>query len=102
MDEVLFSHPNILEACSIGIPDPIEGQRVKSFVVLKKGERATEREVIEFWRKRLPPHAAPKFVDFEDELPRSLAGKILRKELKRRHAAKAVLGNAIKQTGMAN
>ncbi len=83
VDEVLFSHPKILEACAIGVPDSHSGERVKAYIVLKQGESATEQEIIAYCKERMAPYKAPKFVEFIDELPKSAIGKILRKELRR-------------------
>lgn len=93
VDEVIFSHPKVLEACTIGVLDPANGQSVKSFVVLKKNSSATEQEIIDYCERKLPIHKVPKSVEFEPELPKSLVGKILRKELKRRTAARSFLNN---------
>ncbi len=81
VDEVLFAHPKILEACAIGIPDNHFGERVKAYVVLKPGETLTEKEVIDYCRERLANYKAPKSVEFIDKLPKSEIGKILRKGL---------------------
>lgn len=83
VDEVLFSHPKIKEACAIGVPDSHSGERVKAFVVLKENQTATEVEIIDFCREHLTKYKVPKFVEFVDDLPKSAVGKILRKELRR-------------------
>jgi len=88
VDEVLFSHPKILEGCALGVPDPVAGEIVKAFVALKKGQIATEREIVDYCASKLEPHQVPKQVDFVNELPRSPVGKILRKELRRMHLVK--------------
>ncbi len=82
IDEVLFEHPKILEACAIGIPDPYRGETVKAFVVLKPGEKMTEAEVMEFCQQKLAKYKVPKIVEFTGSLPKSLVGKVLRKELR--------------------
>lgn len=82
VDEILFSHPKILEACALGVPDSHSGERVKAFVVLKPGESATEQEIMDYCRERLAAYKIPKYVEFTDELPKSAIGKILRKELR--------------------
>jgi len=82
VDEVLFSHPKISEACAIGVPDKHSGERIKAFVTLKEGESVTEEEIIEYCRENLVKYKVPKYVDFIEELPKSAVGKILRKELK--------------------
>lgn len=88
VDEVLFAHPKVLEACSIGVPDAHSGERVKAFVVLKKEETATPEEIIEYCREYLARYKVPKYLDFVEELPKSAVGKILRKELRRQELAK--------------
>jgi long-chain acyl-CoA synthetase len=82
VDEVLFAHPKIFEACTIGVPDSHSGERVKAFVVLKPGQTASEQEIIEYCREKLTNYKVPKYVEFVDELPKSPIGKILRKDLR--------------------
>ncbi len=82
VDDVLFSHPKILEACTVGVPDSYRGESLKAFVVLKEGETATEEEIIEFTRENLAAYKVPKSVEFMDELPKTAVGKILRRELR--------------------
>lgn len=91
VDEVLFTHPKILEACSIGIPDKGEREAVKAYVVLKKGQTATAEEIIEFCKARMESHKVPREVDFLTALPKSPVGKIVRKELRRMHLVKKVM-----------
>jgi long-chain acyl-CoA synthetase len=88
VDEVLFQHPKVLDACAIGVPDPMVGEIVKVFIVLKKGERATSLDILDHCKKHLPPEQVPRQLQFLSELPRSPVGKILRKELSRMHAAR--------------
>jgi long-chain acyl-CoA synthetase len=84
VDEVLYAHPKILEACTIGVPDEYRGETVKAYVVLKPGEQATEEEIAEHCKKTLAPYKVPKSVEFIEELPKSAVGKVLRRELKER------------------
>lgn len=88
IDEVLFAHPKILEACAIGVPDSHSGERVKAYVVVKPGETLSGQEIIAYCKERMAPYKAPKYVEFVDELPKSAIGKILRKELRRMDANK--------------
>ncbi len=83
VDEVLFAHPKILEACVIGIPDEYSGERIKAFVVMKEGQEAAPDEIIDYCKERLVKYKVPKFVEFVDDLPKSAVGKILRKELRK-------------------
>jgi long-chain acyl-CoA synthetase len=88
IDEVLYEHPKILEACTIGVPDEYRGENVKSFIVKKQGESLTADEVIEYCRDKLAAFKMPKEVEFVEELPKSAIGKILRRELKEREMKK--------------
>ncbi len=81
IDEVLFTHPKVLEACAKGVSDAYRGETVKAFVTLKPGETMTEKEVIDFCREKLAAYKVPKSVEFMEELPKSAVGKILRKDL---------------------
>lgn len=82
VDEILFSHPKVNEACAIGVPDQHSGERIKAFVVLKDGQTATAEEIIDFCRERLVKYKVPKYLEFVDELPKSAVGKVLRRELR--------------------
>jgi len=96
IDEVMFAHPKVMEACTIGVPDPKRGETVKVFVVTKPGETMTEEEVIEHCRKSLAPYKVPKLVEFIDVLPRTSVGKADRKVLQRREAEKNKANNISK------
>jgi len=82
IDNVLFEHPKILEACAIGVPDEYRGETIKAFVVPKKGEALTEAEVIAYCREHLAAYKVPRMVAFVEELPKSAVGKILRRKLR--------------------
>jgi len=88
IDEILYEHPKIQEACAVGIPDPYRGETVKAFVVVKPGESLTEEEVISYCREKMAAYKAPKTVEFLDELPKSNIGKVLRRALREREMAK--------------
>lgn len=93
VEEVIFTHPSVMEAAVIGIRDEHSGERVKAFVVLKQGKSATEDEIIAFCRKNLAPYKVPKYVDFRESLPKSVVGKVLRRELVAEEKAKAISKN---------
>jgi long-chain acyl-CoA synthetase len=82
VEEVLYEHPKILEAAVIGIPDPYRGETVKAFVVLKKDQKATEEEILDFCRKNLAAYKVPTQIEFKDQLPKTLVGKVLRRVLR--------------------
>jgi long-chain acyl-CoA synthetase len=88
IDEVLFEHPKILEACAVGIPDPYRGETIKAFVVLKPGQTLTQEEVIKYCGEKLAKYKVPRMVEFVGDLPKSMVGKILRKELRAMELAK--------------
>ncbi len=88
VDEVFYEHPKILEACSIGVPDPKRGESVKIFIVLKEGETATAEELLEYAKTKLAVYKLPTEVEFRKELPKTTVGKILRKELRAEELAK--------------
>ena len=82
IDEVLFKHPKVNEACTIGIPDEKQGEAVKAFIGLKPGQAMTKDEVMEYCREHLAPYKVPRFVEFVDAVPRTPIGKADRKVLK--------------------
>jgi long-chain acyl-CoA synthetase len=84
VDNVLFSHPAVLEAATIGVPDERCGESVKSFVVLKPGQTLTEEQLKAYVKHELAAYKVPKLVEFLPELPKSAMMKILRRELRDR------------------
>ncbi|MGA9049710.1 MAG: long-chain fatty acid--CoA ligase [Dehalococcoidia bacterium] len=82
VENVLHGHPQVLECGVIGIPDSTYGEEVMAFVVLKIEGSATERDLIDYCRERLPAFKRPKTIRFMDSLPKSSVGKILRRELR--------------------
>jgi long-chain acyl-CoA synthetase len=88
VDRVLMSHPAVLEAATIGVPDPKRGETVKSFVVLKPGQAATAEQLIAHCRANLAAYKVPRALEFRTELPKSTILKILRRELRAQEEAK--------------
>jgi acyl-CoA synthetase (AMP-forming)/AMP-acid ligase II len=83
VEDVIFKHPAVMEAAVIGVPDETWGESVKAFVVLKPGAQATEEEIISFCKENLASYKKPKSVEFIDALPKNLAGKVLKTELRK-------------------
>ncbi len=82
VEAALFTHPKVREAAVIGVPHERRGETVKAFVVIKEGETATEEEIIAYCREQLAPYKAPRIIEFRDDLPKSMVGKVLRRELR--------------------
>ena len=87
VEEVIYQHPAVSEAAIIGIPDPLWGERVTAVVVLRPGMTATEAEIIAVSRDNLAGYKKPKQVVFIDEMPKTVSGKILKRELRDRLTA---------------
>jgi len=82
VDGVLMSHPSVLEAATIGVPDVKRGELVKSYLVLRPGMAATAEEITAYCRENLAAYKVPRVIEFRSELPKSPVLKILRRELK--------------------
>jgi long-chain acyl-CoA synthetase len=84
VEQVLYRHPKIEQVSVVGVPDDRTGEAVKAFVVLKEGEQASEQEILEWARDErhgLTGYRAPKKVEFREELPTTMVGKVLRRVL---------------------
>jgi long-chain acyl-CoA synthetase len=83
VEEVLYAHPKVKEAVVIGIPhDEYLGEKIKAFIVLKEGMTATSEEIIQYCRDQLSKFKVPKEIEFRNQLPKTLIGKVLRRVLK--------------------
>jgi long-chain acyl-CoA synthetase len=85
VEEVIAAHPKVFEVGVGGVPDPLRGEAVKAWVVLKPGQTMTEDEVKEWCRTSLARFKVPRSVEFRSELPKTTVGKVLRRELVREH-----------------
>jgi long-chain acyl-CoA synthetase len=81
IEEVLAAHPAVHEVGVAGIPDPVKGEVAKAWVVLKAGQTVTEDELRAYCRERLAPYKVPARVEFRNELPKTMVGKVLRRML---------------------
>ncbi|MCO4754534.1 MAG: AMP-binding protein, partial [Bacteriovoracaceae bacterium] len=82
VEDVIVSHPKVLEAAAIGVPHDKSGEVVKVFIVKKEGTELEADEILQFCKKELTGYKCPKMIEFRDELPKSNVGKILRKDLR--------------------
>jgi fatty-acyl-CoA synthase len=85
VEKAVFSHPAVLECAVIAVPDERWGEVPKALVVLKSGESATEKDIVDHCRTKLPGFKVPKSIDFFDALPKGGTGKILKKELREKY-----------------
>lgn len=90
VDAFLYQHPAVAEAATIGVPHPYRGEEPKSFIVLKPDYvgKVTPEEIIEWCRDKMAEYKRPRYVEFVDSLPKTGAGKILRRALKEQEMQK--------------
>jgi len=81
IDEVLYQHPAVAAAATIGVPDPLYGEDVAAFVVLKEGKGASEDELINYCREHLADYKSPKTIRIVESIPKGPTGKLLKREL---------------------
>jgi long-chain acyl-CoA synthetase len=97
VEDVLFEHPKVLEAAVIGLPDARkgrEGEMVVAYIVPKPGEHPTPEELAAFSRERLAPYKVPRRFELRESLPKTIVGKVLRRQLKE-EALAAGAGNEV-------
>ena len=83
IDEVLYQHPGVAAAATIGVPDPLYGEEVAAFVVLKDGAGTSEEELLSYCTERLADYKCPKTIRIVTEIPKGPTGKLLKRELAR-------------------
>jgi fatty-acyl-CoA synthase len=81
IEEILYKHPKISESAVVGVPDEKWGEVGKAFIVLKSGESMTKEEIRKHFDGKLARYKIPKHYEFREDLPKSAAGKILKREL---------------------
>jgi long-chain acyl-CoA synthetase len=89
VEDVLYQHPAVRESGVVGVPDPYRGETVKAFVSLKAGASAQPDELIAFCRERMAAYQYPRQVEIVDEIPKTVTGKVLRRELRDQAVASA-------------
>jgi long-chain acyl-CoA synthetase len=83
VEEVLYTHPKVREAVVVGVPhEKFLGEKIKAYIVLKEGQSATAEEIIQYCRDQLSKFKVPKEIEFRDQLPKTLVGKVLRRVLR--------------------
>ncbi len=82
VEDVIFSHPSVLEVAVIGVPDAKWGETIKAFVVLAAGDSATEQQLITWCKQRVAGYKAPTSIEFRDELARTATGKLQKFKLR--------------------
>jgi long-chain acyl-CoA synthetase len=82
IEDALYEHGSVAEVTVIGIPDEYRGEAPKAFVKLKEGKQATEAELLGFLREKLSKIELPAAIEFRDELPKTMVGKLSKKELR--------------------
>lgn len=81
VEEILFEHPAVEEAVVAGVADPYRGETVKAFIVPKQGASLSEVELKQWCKERLAAYKVPKLIEMRDSLPKTMAGKVLRRKL---------------------
>jgi long-chain acyl-CoA synthetase len=84
VEDVLYEHEAVREAAVVGVPDPYRGETVKASVSLRPGRTAEPEELIAFTKERMAAYKYPRQIEILDELPKTVTGKLLRRELRAR------------------
>jgi long-chain acyl-CoA synthetase len=94
VEEAIYQHPAVEEVTVIGVPDKYRGEAPKAFVKLRPNEDVTEQGLIEFLRDKLGKHELPRAIEFRPELPKTMIGKLSKKELVAEEKARYEAGKA--------
>ena len=79
---MLYCYPPVREAAVVGVPDAYRGETVKAYVSLKPDAAVTEEELIAFCKEQMAAYKYPRSIEFQHDLPKTVTGKILRRELR--------------------
>jgi len=82
IEEVLYGHQDILEACVVGVPDEARGEEVKAYVSLRRAAKVTPDELRQYCAERLAKYKVPKEIEVLESLPKGPTGKLLKRVLK--------------------
>jgi len=93
VEEVLFTHPKVKDVVVVGLPEEFKGEKIRAYIVLKEGVTATKDEIIQYCRGQLSKFKVPKEVEFRDQLPKTLVGKVLRRVLRDEEMKKVKVQN---------
>ena len=85
VENVISSHPAVLEAAVIGVPDDKWGEAVKGLVILRPGTTATEQEIMDFCKSRIAGFKRPRSIDFYEDFPRTAMGKVSKKDIREKY-----------------
>lgn len=83
VEEVLYTHPKVFEVAVVGVPDPVMGEEVLAFVLLRNGDKVDPEELQEFCRDKLARYKIPRYVRFVENLPKTTSGKLLKGALRK-------------------
>ena len=95
VEEGIYRHPAVAEVTVIGVPDEYTGEAVKAFVKLKEGSPLEAGELQAFLADKLGKHEMPKHIEFRDELPKTMIGKLSKKELVAEEMARREAGSQL-------
>ena len=89
VEDVLYTHEQVMEAAAVGVPDEYRGETVRAFVALKEKGVVSEEELVAHCKERIADYKYPRQIEFLDELPKTPTGKFLRRELRDQARAEA-------------
>ena len=92
VENIIDAHPSVLMSCVIGVRDPYKMEKVKAFVVLRPGVEPSakvKKEIMDYCRQHIAKYALPYAIEFRDELPKTLVGKVAYRKLEEEEAAKS-------------